>query len=201
MSDRLHLPIPYVVENTSRGERVFDIYSRMLKERVIFLTGPIDDGVSSSICAQLLFLESENPSKDIFFYINSPGGSVTSALAILDTMHYISCDIATVCIGQAASAGSLLLTCGSKGKRSALPNARIMVHQPLAHGLGGQVTDIDIHTKALLETRQTLYKIYATATKQPIKSIAQALERDTFFTPNEAKKFGIIDKIVEKRQK
>lgn len=200
MNDKLSSLIPYVVENTSRGERMFDIYSRMLKERVIFLTGPIDDPVAASICAQLLFLESESPKKDISLYINSPGGSVTSALAIMDTMHYISCDIATLCLGQAASAGSLLLACGTHGKRSALPNARIMVHQPLAHGLGGQVTDIDIHTKALLETRKSLYDIYAKATKKPFEDISKSLERDTFFTPKEAKKFGIIDQVVEKRK-
>ena len=199
MEDKLNL-VPYVVENTPRGERMFDIFSRMLKERVIFLTGPIDDTVSASICAQLLFLESENAQKDIFLYINSPGGSVTAAFAILDTMNYISCNIATLCLGQAASAGSLLLACGTAGKRTALPNARIMVHQPLAHGLGGQVTDIDIHTKALLETRATLYDIYSQTTKQSKEAIAKALERDTFFTPKEALAFGIIDNIVERRQ-
>ncbi|MCY4413781.1 MAG: ATP-dependent Clp protease proteolytic subunit [Alphaproteobacteria bacterium] len=191
--------IPYVVESTPRGERMFDIYSRLLKERVIFLTGPIDDAVASSLCAQLLFLESEGAKKDIYLYINSPGGSVTSALAIMDTMAYISCDITTLCLGQAASAGSLLLSCGTPGKRTCLPHARIMVHQPLAHGIGGQVTDIDIHTKALLDVRQTLYDIYARTTKKPIKEIAHALERDNFFTPQEALDFGMIDKIVEKR--
>lgn len=199
MTDHLSTLIPYVVENTSRGERMFDIYSRMLKERVIFLTGGIEDHMASSICAQLLFLESESQTKDIFLYINSPGGSVSSALAIMDTMNYVACDIATLCLGQAASAGSLLLACGKKGKRSSLPHARIMVHQPLAHGLGGQVTDIDIHTKALLDTRQTLYDIYARTTNQSTSSIAKALERDTFLTPKEAKKFGIIDEVVEKR--
>ena len=199
MTDHLNTLIPYVVENTSRGERMFDIYSRMLKERVIFLTGPIEDNMASSICAQLLFLESESQTKDVFLYINSPGGSVSSALAIMDTMHYITCDVATLCLGQAASAGSLLLSCGAKNKRSSLPHARIMVHQPLAHGLGGQVTDIDIHTKALLDTRQTLYDIYARTTNQSANAIAKALERDTFFTPQEAKKFGIIDEVVEKR--
>ena len=199
MTDHLSTLIPYVVENTSRGERMFDIYSRMLKERVIFLTGPIEDHMASSICAQLLFLESESQTKDIFLYINSPGGSVSSALAIMDTMNYITCDVATLCLGQAVSAGSLLLACGQKGKRSALPHTRIMVHQPLAHGLGGQVTDIDIHTRALLDTRQTLYDIYAQATDKPVSTIAKSLERDTFLTPKEAKKFGIIDEVVEKR--
>ncbi len=195
----MHNLVPYVVESTARGERVFDIYSRMLKERVIFLVGPIDDNVASTICAQLLFLESESPQKDIFLYINSPGGSVTSALAMMDTMNYISSPVATLCMGQAASAGSLLLACGAKGKRRCLPNARIMVHQPLVHGLGGQATDIEIHTKALLDTRKTLYDIYANVTNQPFDVIAKAMERDNFLKPQEALDFGLIDQIVEKR--
>ena len=198
-NESMHNLVPYVVESTARGERMFDIYSRMLKERVIFLVGPINDSVASAVCAQLLFLEAESPKKDIFLYINSPGGSVSSALAMLDTMNYISCPVSTLCLGQAASAGSLLLACGAPGKRRCLPNARVMIHQPLVHGLGGQATDIEIHTKALLDTRKTLYEIYADVTKQPFDVVAKAMERDNFLKPKEALEFGLIDEIVESR--
>lgn len=191
--------VPTVVEQTSRGERAFDIYSRLLKERIIFLTGPIHDGVASVICAQLLFLESENPKKDIALYINSPGGVVTSGLAMYDTMQYIRCEVATVCIGQAASAGSLLLMAGAKGKRSSLPNAKIMVHQP-SGGFQGQATDIEIHAREILSTRARLNDLYAQHTGQPIAKIEDAMERDRFMTPEEAKDFGLIDAVVAKRE-
>ena len=191
--------VPTVVEQTSRGERAFDIYSRLLKERIIFLTGPIHDGVASVICAQLLFLESENPKKDIALYINSPGGVVTSGLAMYDTMQYIRCEVATVCIGQAASAGSLLLMAGAKGKRSSLPNAKIMVHQP-SGGFQGQASDIEIHAREILSTRSRLNDLYAQHTGQPIAKIEDAMERDRFMTPEEAKDFGLIDAVVTKRE-
>jgi ATP-dependent Clp protease protease subunit len=187
-----------VIEQTARGERAFDIYSRLLKERIIFMTGPVNDGVSSLICAQLLFLESENPKKDISFYINSPGGVVTSGLAIYDTMQYIRPDVATVCIGQAASMGSLLLAAGCKGKRFSLPNARIMVHQP-SGGAQGQATDIEIQAREILNLRKRLNEIYVKHTGQPIEAIEQALERDKFLSPDEAKAFGLIDEVVVSR--
>ena len=190
--------IPMVVEQTSRGERAYDIYSRLLKERIIFLTGHINDNVASLICAQLLFLESENPKKEIAFYINSPGGLVWSGLAMYDTMQYISSEIMTICIGQAASAGSLLLTSGTKGLRYSLPNSRIMVHQPSA-GYQGQATDIEIHAKEILALKERLNKIYSKHTKKNESEIKKALERDNFMTPNEAKDFGLIDEVVEKR--
>ncbi|MCR9254940.1 MAG: ATP-dependent Clp endopeptidase proteolytic subunit ClpP [Alphaproteobacteria bacterium] len=190
--------VPMVVEQTSRGERSFDIYSRLLKERIIFLTGPVNDHVSSLICAQLLFLESENPTKDISFYINSPGGVVTSGLAMYDTMQFIRPDVTTVCIGQAASMGSLLLAAGAKGKRHALPNARIMVHQP-SGGAQGQATDIEIHAREILAVRQRLNEIYSRHTGQDVEVIAEALERDRFMTPGEALDFGIIDEVVANR--
>ena len=190
--------IPMVVEQSSRGERAYDIYSRLLKERIIFLTGPIDDNIASLICAQLLFLESENPKKDISFYINSPGGIVWSGLAIYDTMQYISSKIMTICIGQAASAGSLLLTAGSKGMRFSLPNSRIMVHQP-SGGYQGQVTDIEIHTNEIKKTKIRLNEIYSKHTGKSVDQIKEALERDNFMTPDHAKDFGLIDKVVEKR--
>ncbi len=190
--------VPMVVEQTNRGERAYDIYSRLLKERIIFLTGPIHDGVASLICAQLLYLESERPSKDIAFYINSPGGVVTSGLAIYDTMEYIRPDIATVCIGQAASAGSLLLMAGAKDKRYALPNAKIMVHQP-SGGYEGQATDIEIHAREILNTRARLNQIYVDHTGQDMKAIEDAMERDRFMLPEEAKAFGLIDHVVAKR--
>jgi|TARA_B100001765_G_scaffold153264_1_gene98750 ATP-dependent Clp protease protease subunit len=191
--------IPMVVEQTSRGERSYDIYSRLLKERIIFLTGVVEDNVASLICAQLLFLESENPNKDISFYINSSGGAVTSGLAIYDTMQYIKPDITTVCIGQAASMGSLLLAAGSKNKRYALPHSRIMVHQP-SGGVEGQASDIQIHANEILTIRKKLNEIYVQHTGQNIKKIEEYLDRDSFMGPDEAKSFGLIDKIVDKRE-
>jgi ATP-dependent Clp protease protease subunit len=190
--------VPMVVETTNRGERAYDIYSRLLKERIIFLTGPVHDGVASLICAQLLFLEAENPSKDIYFYINSPGGVVSSGLAIYDTMQYIRCEVSTVCVGQAASMGSLLMAAGAQGKRYSLPNARIMVHQP-SGGFSGQATDIEIHAREILALRQRLNEIYVHHTGQDIAKIENALERDHFMTAEEAKTFGIVDEVVAKR--
>jgi ATP-dependent Clp protease protease subunit len=190
--------VPMVVEQTNRGERAYDIYSRLLKERIIFLTGPIHDEVASLVCAQLLYLESEHPNKDISFYINSPGGVVTSGLAIYDTMQYIRPDISTVCIGQAASAGSLLLMAGAAEKRYALPNAKIMVHQP-SGGYEGQASDIEIHAREILSTRARLNQIYVDHTGQDIKVIEEAMERDKFMLPDEAKAFGLIDHVVDKR--
>ena len=191
--------VPMVVEQTNRGERAYDIYSRLLKERIIFLTGPINDMVASLICAQLLYLESENPKKDIAFYINSPGGIVSAGLAMYDTMQYIRPDVSTVCIGQAASAGSLLLMAGSKGKRHALPNAKIMVHQP-SGGFQGQATDIEIHAKEILATRGRLNEIYARHCGQPLSAIEDAMERDKFMIPEEAMEFGLIDSVVEQHE-
>ena len=191
--------IPMVVEQTSRGERAYDIYSRLLKERIIFLTGVVEDDVASLICAQLLYLESENPNKDISLYINSSGGGVTSGLAIYDTMQYIKPDITTVCIGQAASMGSLLLGAGTKKKRYALPHARIMVHQP-SGGVQGQASDIQIHANEILTVRKMLNEIYVHHTGQNIKKIEEYLDRDRFMGPEEAKNFGLIDKIVNKRE-
>ena len=190
--------VPMVVEQTSRGERAFDIYSRLLKERIIFVVGPVDDMMSTLVCAQLLFLESENPKKDISMYINSPGGIVTSGLAIYDTMQYIKPDISTVCFGQAASMGSLLLTSGAKGKRYSLPNSRIMLHQP-SGGFQGQATDIEIHAKEILDLKSRLNEIYNKHTGKPIKDIEKALERDNFLKPEDAKNFGLIDHVVDKR--
>ena len=190
--------VPMVVETTNRGERAYDIFSRLLKERIIFLTGGVNDEVSSLVCAQLLFLESENPSKDIAIYINSPGGIVTSGLAIYDTMQYIRPEVSSVCIGQAASMGSLLLAAGAKGKRYALPNARIMVHQP-SGGFQGQATDVEIHAREILSLRARLNQIYADHTGQSVDTIEKAMERDRFLAPDEAKSFGIIDEVVTKR--
>ncbi len=190
--------VPMVVEQTARGERAFDIYSRLLKERIIFLTGAVFDQVGSLICAQLLFLESENPSKDIAFYINSPGGVVSSGLAIYDTMQYIRSPLSTVCIGQAASMGSLLLTAGAKGKRFALPNSRIMVHQP-SGGAQGQATDIEIQAREILTLRKRLNEIYVRHTGQPIEAIERKLERDTYMSAEEARDFGLVDEVVESR--
>lgn len=190
--------IPMVIEQTSRGERSFDIFSRLLKERIIFLNGPIQDGMASIICAQLLFLESENPKKDIFLYINSPGGVVTSGLAILDTMNYIRCDVSTFCMGQAASFGSLLLTAGTKGKRYMLPNARVMIHQPHG-GAQGQATDIEIQAREIIAIRAKLNQIYVECTGQPLKVIEEAVERDRFLSAEESKKFGLIDHVVTTR--
>ncbi len=195
---RMNALVPMVVEQTNRGERAYDIYSRLLKERIIFLTGPVGDEVASLICAQLLFLEAENPNKDISFYINSPGGVVTSGLSIYDTMQYIRPDVATLCVGQAASMGSLLLAGGAKGKRFALPNARIMVHQP-SGGFQGQATDIEIHAQEILKIRARLNEIYSEHTGQDVEAIADALERDKFYTAGEAKDFGLIDEVVSKR--
>jgi ATP-dependent Clp protease protease subunit len=190
--------VPMVVEQTNRGERAYDIYSRLLKERIIFLVGPVNDMVASLICAQLLFLESENPTKDIAFYINSPGGVVTSGLAIYDTMQYIRPDVATVCIGQAASMGSLLLTAGAKGKRVSLPNSRIMIHQP-SGGAQGQATDIEIQAREILQLRQRLNEMYVKHTGQPLDVIQAAVERDKFMSPDEAKAFGLIDEVMGAR--
>jgi ATP-dependent Clp protease, protease subunit len=190
--------VPMVVEQTNRGERAYDIYSRLLKERIIFPVGPVNDGVASLISAQLLFLESENPNKDIAIYVNSPGGMVTSGLAIYDTMQYIRPDVSTVCIGLAASMGSLLLTAGAKGKRFATPNAKIMVHQP-SGGFQGQATDIEIHAKDILATRNRLNEIYVQHTGQPLKAIEDAMERDKFLSPDEAREFGLIDEVIVKR--
>ncbi|MQA65265.1 MAG: ATP-dependent Clp endopeptidase proteolytic subunit ClpP [Alphaproteobacteria bacterium] len=190
--------IPMVVEQTNRGERSYDIYSRLLKERIIFLVGPVNDGVASVVSAQLLFLESENPNKDISIYINSPGGVVTSGLAIYDTMQYIRSDVSTVCIGQAASMGSLLLAAGAKGKRYCLPNSRIMIHQP-SGGVQGQATDIEIQAREILALRQRLNEIYVKHTGQTFDVISQAVERDKFMSPDEAKTFGLVDEVVISR--
>ncbi len=190
--------VPMVVEQTSRGERAFDIYSRLLKERIIFLTGPVYDQVGSLICAQLLYLESDNPSKDISFYINSPGGVVSSGLAIYDTMQYIRSPVSTVCIGMAASMGSLLLAAGAKGKRYALPNARIMVHQP-SGGAQGQATDIEIQAREILELRKRLNEIYVHHTGQALDVIERRLERDSYMSAEEALAFGLVDEVVANR--
>ncbi|WP_230164796.1 ATP-dependent Clp endopeptidase proteolytic subunit ClpP [Roseomonas sp. CECT 9278] len=190
--------VPMVIEQTARGERAFDIYSRLLKERIIFLTGPVFDQVSSLICAQLLFLESENPSKDIAFYINSPGGVVSAGLAMYDTMQYIRSPVSTVCIGQAASMGSLLLCAGAKAKRYALPNSRIMVHQP-SGGAQGQATDIEIQAREILKLRQRLNEIYVKHTGQPIEAIERKLDRDSYMSAEEARDFGLVDHVVEER--
>jgi ATP-dependent Clp protease protease subunit len=187
-----------VVEQTSRGERAYDIYSRLLKERVVFITGTIHDDMASLVCAQLLFLESEDANKDVSIYINSPGGGVTAALSMLDTMNYIKCDVSTLCIGQACSAGSLLLCAGQKGKRFALPNARIMIHQP-SGGASGQAADMEIQLRELLNIRTRLNKIYANNTGQTVKNIEEAMDRDNFMSPEDALKFGLIDKVLEKR--
>ena len=190
--------VPMVIETTGRGERAYDIYSRLLKERIIFLTGPVEDHGAAVICAQLLFLESENPSKDIAFYINSPGGIVTSGLAIYDTMQYIRPEVSTVCIGQAASMGSLLLTAGAKGKRYSLPHARIMMHQP-SGGYQGQATDIEIHAKEIISLRQRLNEIYSKHSGLPVSQIEDMIERDKFLSPEEAKALNLIDEVVTSR--
>ena len=191
--------VPIVIDETSRGEHAYDIFSRLLKERIIFLTGPFDDTVASVISAQLLYLESANPKKDIAFYMNSPGGHVTAALAVYDTMQYIRPDISTFCMGQATSAASLLLMVGAKDKRYALPNATIMIHQP-SGSLRGQATDIEIHAKEILATRAQLNEIYAKHTGQTLGVIEEAMERDRFMTAEEAKEFGLIDHVVERRR-
>jgi len=197
--EKMNNLIPMVVEQTTRGERAYDIYSRLLKERIVFLVGTVNDNIASLVTAQLLFLESENPKKEIFFYINSPGGLVTSGLGIYDTMQYIKSPVSTLCIGQASSMGSFLLAAGEKGKRFSLPNSRIMVHQPSA-GFQGQATDIQIHAKEILSLKERLNKIYSKHTGKSIKEISQALERDKFMTAEEAKDFGLIDTVVEKRK-
>src|SRR5450432_3382544 len=190
--------VPMVVEQTNRGERAYDIYSRLLKERIIFLVGPVNDPVASLICAQLLFLESENPNKDISFYINSPGGVVTSGMAIYDTMQYIRSPVSTVCMGMAASMGSLLLTAGAKGKRYALPNARIMVHQP-SGGAQGQATDIEIQAREILNLRKRLNEIYVFHTGQTLEAIETKLDRDSYMSAVEAQAFGLVDEVVDRR--
>ncbi|WP_374466465.1 ATP-dependent Clp endopeptidase proteolytic subunit ClpP [Ferrovibrio sp.] len=194
----MNMLVPMVVEQTNRGERAYDIYSRLLKERIIFLVGPVNDAVAALVTAQLLFLEAENPNKEISFYINSPGGLVTSGMAIYDTMQYIRPKIATLCIGQAASMGSLLLAAGEKGMRYALPNARVMIHQP-SGGFQGQAADIEIHAKEILDMRARLNGIYARHTGKDIAVIEEAMERDRFMTPAEAKEFGLVDEVVDRR--
>jgi ATP-dependent Clp protease, protease subunit len=196
--EKLSSLVPMVIEQTARGERSFDIYSRLLKERIIFMVGEVEDHMSSLICAQLLFLESENPDKEISMYINSPGGVVTAGLSIYDTMQYIRSPVSTVCIGQACSMGSLLLTAGAAGKRYSLPNSRVMIHQP-SGGARGQATDIEIQAREILKLRQRLNEIYVKHTSQPIEKVALAVERDNFMSAEEAKEFGLIDHVVDKR--
>ena len=191
--------VPMVVEQTSRGERAFDIFSRLLKDRIIFIVGGIDDYVANLVVAQLLFLESEDPKKDIFMYINSPGGVITSGLSILDTMNYLKCDVSTVCFGQAASMGAVLLSCGTKGKRFALPNSRVMIHQPLG-GARGQATDIEIQAKEILTLKEKLNKILAEKTNQSLKKIASDTERDYFMNAEEAVKYGLVDEVLTERK-
>ena len=198
IEEQMNNLIPMVVEQSNRGERAYDIYSRLLKERIIFLVGPVNDNVATLVTAQLLFLESENPKKEISFYINSPGGLVTSGLGIYDTMQYIKPPVSTLCIGQASSMGSFLLAAGEKGKRFSLPNSRIMVHQPSA-GFQGQATDVEIHANEVISLKKRLNFIYAKHTKKSEDEIKAALERDNFMSPEEAKEFGLIDKVVEKR--
>ena len=199
LTEHMNNLIPMVVEQSSRGERAYDIYSRLLKERIVFVVGPINDSVASLVTAQLLFLESEDPKKEISLYINSPGGLVTAGLGIYDTMQYIKPEVSTLCIGQAASMGSFLLAAGSKGKRFSLPNSRIMVHQPSA-GFQGQATDIEIHANEVLSLKKRLNEIYSKHTAKTVDEIKIALERDNFMTPENAKEFGLIDKVVDKRQ-
>ena len=198
LSDQMNTLVPMVVEQSSKGERAYDIYSRLLKERIIFLVGPINDNVASLVTAQLLFLESEDPKKEINLYINSPGGLVTAGLGIYDTMQYIKPDVSTLCIGQAASMGSFLLAAGKKGKRFSLPNSRIMVHQPSA-GFQGQATDIEIHANEVLSLKKRLNEIYSKHTGKSVDDVKKALERDNFMTPDTAKEFGLIDEVVENR--
>lgn len=199
MSDNLNMQlIPMVIEQTARGERAFDIYSRLLKDRVIFIVGPIEDYSANLIVAQLLFLESENSKKDIYLYINSPGGLVSAGMCIYDTINYISADVSTLCIGQAASMGALLLSAGAKGKRYALPHSKIMIHQPLG-GFQGQATDIEIHSKEILKTKDELSKILSSRTGQSLEKIKQDTERDYFLNSNESKKYGIIDEVIKNK--
>ena len=198
ISEHMNTLVPMVVEQSNKGERAYDIYSRLLKERIIFLVGPINDNVASLVTAQLLFLESEDPKKEIYLYINSPGGLVTAGLGIYDTMQYIKPDVSTLCIGQAASMGSFLLAAGKKGKRHSLPNSRIMVHHPSA-GFQGQATDIEIHANEVMALKKRLNEIYSKHTGKSVEDIKKALERDNFMTPESAKEFGLIDEVVEKR--
>jgi len=197
-SNQMNTLVPMVVEQTNKGERAYDIYSRLLKERIIFLVGPIDDNLASLVTAQLLFLESEDPKKEISLYINSPGGLVTAGLGIYDTMQYVKPDVSTLCIGQAASMGSFLLAAGKKGKRFSLPNSRIMVHQPSA-GFQGQATDIEIHANEVLALKKRLNEIYSKHTGKSVDDIKKALERDNFMNPEVAKEFGLVDEVVENR--
>ena len=190
--------VPIVIEQSGRGERAYDIYSRLLRERIIFLVGPVNDQTANLVCAQMLFLESENPDKDIFLYINSPGGSVSSGLAVYDTMNFVKPDVSTLCMGMAASMGSFLLMAGAKGKRLSLPNAKVMIHQP-SGGAQGQATDIEIHAREILKTREQLNKIYADRTGQAVERIAADMERDLFMSPVEAKDYGLIDQVIERR--
>jgi ATP-dependent Clp protease protease subunit len=190
--------VPMVIEQSGRGERAYDIYSRLLRERIVFLVGPVNDQVANLVCAQLLFLESENPDKDIFLYINSPGGSVSAGLSIFDTMNFIKPEVSTLCMGMAASMGSFLLMAGAKGKRFALPNSRVMIHQP-SGGAQGQASDIEIQAREIIKTREQLNRIYAERTGQPIEKIAADMERDMWLSPSEAKDYGLIDQVLEKR--
>jgi len=190
--------VPVVVEHTARGERSYDIFSRLLKERIVFLNGPVDDHIANLIVAQLLFLESEGPDKDIYLYINSPGGVVTSGMAIYDTMQYIRCDVSTLCVGQAASMGAMLLTAGAAGKRYALPNARVMIHQPLG-GFQGQATDIEIHAREILKLKESMNQMMAKHTGQPLDKISDDVERDYFLTADEACDYGLVDKVLTSR--
>ncbi len=190
--------VPIVIEQSGRGERAYDIYSRLLRERIIFLVGPVTDQSANLVCAQMLFLESENPDKDIFLYINSPGGSVSAGLSVYDTMNFIKPDVSTLCMGLAASMGSFLLMAGAKGKRVALPNSKIMIHQP-SGGAQGQATDIEIHAREILKTREQLNRIYAERTGQTYEKIAADMERDRFMSPSEAKEYGLIDQVIDKR--
>ena len=190
--------VPIVIEQSGRGERAYDIYSRLLRERIVFLVGPVNDQSANLVCAQLLFLESENPDKDIFLYINSPGGSVSAGLSVYDTMNFIKPEVSTLCMGMAASMGSFLLMAGAKGKRLALPNSKIMIHQP-SGGAQGQATDIEIHAREIIKTREQLNRIYAERTGQSLERITSDMERDLFMSPTEAKEYGLIDQVIEKR--
>ena len=190
--------VPMVIETSGRGERAYDIYSRLLRERIVFLVGPVNDQVANLVCAQLLFLESENPDKDIFLYINSPGGSVSAGLSVFDTMNFIKPDVSTLCMGMAASMGSFLLMAGAKGKRAALPNSRVMIHQP-SGGAQGQASDIEIQAREIIKTREQLNRIYAERTGQTVEKIAADMERDTWLSPSEAKEYGLIDQVLDKR--
>ena len=190
--------VPIVIEQSGRGERAYDIYSRLLRERIIFLVGPVNDGTANLVVAQMLFLESENPDKDIFLYINSPGGSVSAGLSIYDTMNFVKPDVSTMCMGMAASMGSFLLMAGAKGKRLALPNSRVMIHQP-SGGAQGQATDIEIQAREIIKTREQLNRIYADRTGQSVERIAADMERDLWMSPSEAKEYGLIDQVLEKR--